>query len=82
MVQFLEQSNNNDYMDMVNILSLVIDLMNLNENLTQNDKQEIINGLQNSTKLLLTTLNQHLELQDRKIDRILEILENYKLDKN
>lgn len=76
---FSQQYGNDAYMDMVNIISLVVDLMNLQENLTQSDKQEIVNGLNKSTEFLLTTLNEHLELQDKKIDKILNILENCNL---
>lgn len=76
---FSQQYGKDAYMDMVNIISLVVDLMNLQENLTQSDKQEIVNGLNKSTEFLLTTLNEHLELQDKKIDKILSILENCNL---
>ena len=49
-----------DLLDVLNILSFVIGLLNYNENLTQNDKQE-----------LLEEIHAHLKEQDIKIEEIL-----------
>ena len=48
--------------------------MNYNENLTQNDKQDLLGQLNNQTKVLLNEIHSHLEEQDKKIDSILEVL--------
>lgn len=63
------------FMDILGILSFVVGLMNLQENLTQGDKQELIQELGKKSDLLLTEIHGHLEEQDHKIDAIMEILE-------
>ena len=71
--------NNNQQMTMIDIMSILsfcISVMNLNENLSQSDKQELQNDLTNKIKLVLSELHSHLKEQDKKIDKILEIL-NY-----
>ena len=63
-------------LDIISIMSFVIALMNLDENLTQGDKQELMEELGNKTNLMLTEIHTHLEQQDAKIDRLLEVIEN------
>ena len=68
-----------DFIDILSIASFVIGLMNLEENLTQSDKQELMEELSNKADLLLSEIHQHLENQDIKLSSILnklEILEN------
>ena len=60
-----------DLLDVLNILSFVIGLLNYNENLTQNDKQELLEGLDNQTTTLLEEIHAHLKEQDIKIEEIL-----------
>ena len=55
-------------------MSFVIGLMNLDENLTQGDKQELMEELSNKADLLLTEIHNHLEKQDEKLDRIIKML--------
>ena len=70
-------NNNNqlEFLDMLNIASFCIGLMNLNSNLTQNDKQELEEQLNKSVQKLLQEVHTHLEQQDKKIDLILKKLE-------
>lgn len=63
-----------DFLDVLNICSFMIGLKNLEENLSQSDKQELIHDLNQKTDYLLNEINKHLEIQDEKIDKILEIL--------
>lgn len=67
---------NNRFDSTVNILSLVLGLMNLQENLTQSDKQDIVDNLNDKAEELLKKIDNHLQIQDQKIDKILKILEN------
>lgn len=69
--------NNNqlDFLDIVNILSLIVSIMNLNENLTQNDKQELIEDLNSVTQRLLKEIHTHLREQDFKLEIINNKLE-------
>ena len=63
-----------DFVDVLSIASFVIGLMNLNENLTQNDKQDLMKELNNKSDLLLKEVHKHLENQDEKINMILQEL--------
>lgn len=61
-------------LDIINLMSFMIAIMNLNENLNQGDKQELLEGLSNQTSELLNEIHSHLKEQDKKIDSILEVL--------
>lgn len=65
----------NSFDQVVNIVSLVLGIMNLQENLTQSDKQDIVNNLDNKAKLLLDKINEHLKNQDKKLDLIIQLLQ-------
>jgi enamine deaminase RidA (YjgF/YER057c/UK114 family) len=67
-----------DLLDILNILSFVIGILNYNENLTQGDKQEIMQTFDKQAQQILSEIHQHLEQQDMKIDRILKQLEGQK----
>lgn len=62
-------------LDLLNILSFIICLLNFNENLTQGDKQDLIEELDNKTSLMLDEIHQHLQEQDVGIKTILKKLE-------
>lgn len=64
------------YDKMVETISLVLGLMNLSENLTQNDKQELLDNFNSEMEKLLNIINEHLLVQDKKIDEILNKLDN------
>ena len=65
---------NDKLLDSISILSFIIGIMNYEENLTQNDKQELENKLSSSIELLLNEIHSHLTEQDKKLDIILEEL--------
>ena len=65
-----------DLLDTLNIMSFIIGLMNFNENLTQGDKQELLQEFSNKADLLLNEIHGHLEEQDKKLEEILNRLEN------
>ena len=71
----LNDSNNLDFLDVINIVSFAIAIANYNENLNQTDKQELIHKLDKQTSELLSQLNAHLERQDENIDKLLTMLE-------
>lgn len=64
-----------DYLDILNIISFAIGLKNLEENMGQSDKQELIRNLSDKADLLLKEIHGHLQEQDKKIDLILEKIE-------
>ena len=68
-------NENNNFLNLINIADFVLGVMNLQENLTQSDKQDIVDKLGKESDVMLNKIHEHLEQQDKKIDRILEILE-------
>lgn len=62
-------------LDLLNIMSFFIGLMNLQENLTQGDKQELMSETDKQTSIILKEIHSHLEQQDIKLDKLLERLE-------
>ena len=56
-----------DILDILNILSFVIGVKNLNENLSQNTARDLLS-------VAVKEIHDHLSEQDRKIDLILEKL--------
>lgn len=63
-----------DFLDLLNIMSFYIGLMNLQENVTQGDIQEVMKELANEADRLLTEIHKHLEDQDNKLNIILQSL--------
>lgn len=66
-----------DFLDILNVLSFVIGLMNYDENLTQNDKQDLMQELNAKSDKLLEEIHRHLTEQDKKIDIILKEVRNH-----
>ena len=66
------------FLDLLNVLSFLIGVENLEENLTQGDKQDLQHDLTVTAEKLLTEIHAHLEAQDKKIDKILNRLEGKK----
>lgn len=62
---------NQDFMDILNIVSFAIGVENLNSNLDQNTMQQLL-------ETAVEDIHNHLEEQDKKLDKILEVLNNEK----
>ena len=62
------------FLDMVSLLSFLIGTANLQENLTQGDKQDLMETFSKKADDLLKEIHRHLKEQDNKIDKILEEL--------
>lgn len=76
--------NNNEQLsllDILNILSFIIGVLNYNENLTQGDKQELMQELDNKISLVLDEVHKHLEVQDKQLSTIIKRLEELKIDR-
>lgn len=70
-------NNNNknfELMDAISFLSFFMGVANLDANLTQNDKQEMLQELNEKIKMVLNEVHKHLEIQDKKIDEIYYLL--------
>ena len=64
------------FLDTINLISFMIGVMNLNENLTQGDKQDLLKTFSQEAERLLNEIHHHLQEQDEKIDMILEELKH------
>ena len=63
------------FIDMLSIASFVIGLQNLDLNVTQEDAQNLMNSIDEKTNTILNEIHKHLEMQDKKLTEILEIIE-------
>ena len=63
-------------MDAINIASYLIGVANYNENLTQNDKAEIMNKLDEQTKDILQQIEDAIVKQNAMLEEILERLKD------
>lgn len=65
---------NQDFLDALTFVSFVVGMANYNENLTQNDKDDIMKGLEQKTNEMLVRIEQDLEEQNTMLREILERL--------
>ena len=63
------------FIEILSVASFLIALENLDENMTQNDKQELQSDLTNKSNSILKEIHKHLEEQDSKLDAIIKRLE-------
>lgn len=66
---------NQDFLDALTFVSFVVGMANYNENLTQNDKDDIMKGLDQKTNVMLARIEQDLEEQNTMLREILSRLE-------
>ena len=80
-----QESQQLELLDILNIISFYIQIRNLGANLTRADKQDLMYEVDNRTEKILNEINEHLKIQDYKLDKILsklEVLENEKENRN
>ena len=70
-----EENRQLTFLDILNVMSFLIGIENLNANLDQNDKQDLQHDLSEASDRLLKEIHAHLEAQDNKINEILKRLE-------
>lgn len=63
-----------DFLDIITLLSFVISVENLEQNLSQNDKQDLQNDLSEKADRILSEIHTHLEKQDKLLNDIMEKL--------
>lgn len=68
------------FLDILNVISFLIAIENLNANLTQNDKADLQKDLTDKAEGILKEIHAHLERQDIKINNILSVLKELKND--
>lgn len=64
-----------DFYNGITIAGFILGLMNYQENLTQNDKQELMDNSSKIQDTIINKIDQHLQTQDKKIDAILRYLQ-------
>lgn len=66
---------NQNFLDALAITSFLVGIANYNENLTQNDKDDIMNRLDQQTKDILLRVQESIEEQNVMLRKILSKLE-------
>ena len=61
------ENGNLSFIDFISLISFYVGLENLSSNISQEDVQQVAEGI-------LNEIHSHLQTQDEKIDRILEVL--------
>lgn len=67
-------------MDLITIVGFCVGLQNLELNITQNDLEEqtgaINKEVDDKVQEALADIHEHLRMQDKKLDHILEVIKN------
>lgn len=66
------------FLDIISIISFLVGLQNLDMNITQEDMQNTTEKLDRALRIEVADIHNHLQEQDKKIDKLLEILSNRK----
>lgn len=72
--------NQLEFIDLLSIASFCIGLMNLDENITQGDMQDLQKEFSTRAEYLLEEIHGHLTDQDKKLNTILQRLEKLEND--
>lgn len=67
-------NQNLSFIDAISLLSFFMGMANLDANLTQNDKQELLEDLHNQLSNVINEIHTHLANQDQKINEIYSLL--------
>lgn len=70
--------DNLTFLDLINIISFVVGLMNLGLNISQNDLDNQTQELDGKLRQNVDDIHNHLKKQDEKIDYIIGVLNNDK----
>ena len=66
---------NQDFLDAISLVSFMIGIANYNENLSQNDKDDMMRALDEKTNNMLKKLEADLEEQNKLLKKILDKLD-------
>ena len=64
--------NNLELMDLLNIISFIIGVLNYEENLTQTDKQDLMGEVDSQMNKMLSEIHNHLAQQDALLKELVE----------
>ena len=71
-----ESRFNQDFMDLLAVLSFIIGILNYDENLSQSDKDDLMHELDEKTTKMLDKIEEDLEEQNNMLREILKRLEH------
>lgn len=71
---------NEDLLDAVTLLSFVIGIANYGQNLSQNDKDDMMQALDRKTNDMIERLENDLEEQNKMLKEILDIMISFRKD--
>jgi hypothetical protein len=66
----MNNRNQLEFLDLLSIASFCIGLMNLDENITQGDMQDLAQNFNIRAETILEEIHGHLEMQDAKLNEI------------
>ena len=70
----MNRNNQLELLDLLSIASFCIGLMNLDENITQGDMQDLTQKFNDEASLVLDQIHSHLEVQDSELKEIKQLL--------
>lgn len=70
----MNRNNQLELLDLLSIASFCIGLMNLDENITQGDMQDLTQEFNDKASLVLDQIHSHLEVQDSELKEIKQLL--------
>lgn len=70
--------NNQDLLDAMSVVSFMIGIANYQENLSQSDKDDMMQALDHKTNAMLERLEKDLEEQNKMLLYIIRLLEDNK----
>ena len=74
--------SNQDLLDVLSAVSFMISIANYNENLSQSDKDDMIQALNRNMEALLNKLEEDLEKQNMMLLEILTMLKEERNEEN
>ncbi len=66
------------FLDMLSLFSFFIGIQNLGENISQGDMQEATERLDQDLRKQVEEIHSHLQRQDEKLDKLMEVINNDK----
>lgn len=74
----MNNRNQLEFLDLLSIASFCIGLMNLDENITQGDMQDLTQEFNLRAEVILDEIHGHLEIQDAKLEDISKAIKELK----
>ena len=69
------QDQNNELINLINILSFVVGLQNMQENKLQSAQNDVQAANKNQARYLLQEINRRFDEQSRMLERLIELME-------